>query len=190
MLSLIQDGKRKHISATIPLSHHAGSPPFRSPFVSTFVSNSGTPTYAVYTPPSTSHCSSFALVALHGAGVDPAERDSGWTRSIAQREKEWIVWPLGLTEWGFDWHGGSVQDVLTATDHLVAAEKAWNKAMAFARPCSPPRKLVALGHSNGGQGKSCHQLSKSHLTLFLKLGAWYMVSHYPDLFVGGVPASG
>lgn len=68
------------------------------PLLSTFLSNTGTPSYSLYTPPSSLSASSGTILALHGAGVDPV-RDLEWTRSIPRRTNEWIVWPLGLTEW-------------------------------------------------------------------------------------------
>lgn len=81
-----------------------------APFLSTFLSNTRTPSYAMYTPPTHSNgsfCSSAAFLALHGAGVEASS--SSWTESIQARRNEWVVWPTGLTSWGYDWHGPSLK---------------------------------------------------------------------------------
>lgn len=150
------------------------------PFLSTFLSNTQTPTYALYTPPSSpgsSSCSSHsnaAVLALHGAGVNPSTARDFWTNSIPAREKSWIVWSLGLTEWGYDWHGPSLRDARSSVDHLEQVETLWEeKITKTRRSCEKKRrKVVVMGHSNGGQG------------------AWHYLSHYPDEVLGGVPASG
>ncbi|ORY88575.1 hypothetical protein BCR35DRAFT_276583, partial [Leucosporidium creatinivorum] len=166
-------GVKSSLSTTIrlPVSRLSTSEP--SPILSTFLSNTDTPSYAVYTPPKTATaCSSVALLALHGAGVDPATSPS-WTSSIKQREREWIVWPLGLSAWGYDWHGASVKDVEAAISHLQDIQRSWKRAHGLSdQSCPRAKKLVVLGHSNGGQG------------------AWHYMSHFPDRVLGGVPASG
>lgn len=165
-----------------------------NPMLSTFITNSGTVTYALYTPPTSPHsCARVALLALHGAGVDPASSPS-WTSSIGVRDKEWIVWPLGLTEWGYDWHGpslqvsvgprcahrrgprssfGTTQDVLLAVQHLSHVEELWRKAWSLVPlldpECSRDKKLIALGHSNGGQGalRLSHSTKKKSLIILI-----------------------
>lgn len=115
ILRLSQGLRTFNLSTTLNLPISASAPTNPRAFLSTFLSNTLSPTYALYTPPSTISCSPFALLALHGAGVDPASSPS-WTSSFPAREEEWIVWPLGLTEWGYDWHAGSlvVSRVLSA----------------------------------------------------------------------------
>jgi poly(3-hydroxybutyrate) depolymerase len=102
-------GVQSNLSTTVQLALPRLSDSETSPILSTFLSNTGAPSYALYTPPkNASACSSVALLALHGAGVDPATSPS-WTSSIKQRDQNWIVWPLGLSAWGYDWHGASVK---------------------------------------------------------------------------------
>ncbi|SCZ96071.1 BZ3500_MvSof-1268-A1-R1_Chr8-1g09984 [Microbotryum saponariae] len=143
--------------------------------ISTYLSNSGAPTYASFRPPrATLTCSPIVVLALHGAGVDPATAPE-WASSIKPRQEDWIVFPLGLTEWGYDWQGPSLHDSFSAVHHLKSHLKVkWAKAHGLLEDVTSceVKKLVVLGHSNGGQG------------------AWYLMSRYPDLVAGGVPAAG
>ncbi|KAJ7871501.1 hypothetical protein B0H14DRAFT_3570057 [Mycena olivaceomarginata] len=86
------------------------------------------------------------ILCLHGAGVDITQ--SFWIDSLPLQQHSWLVAPSGLTSWGLDWHGPSAND-------------AWGSVDA----------VVAIGHSNGGQG------------------AWYLASRFPDRVLGLVPAS-
>ncbi|SCV67268.1 BQ2448_5914 [Microbotryum intermedium] len=170
--SLSKDSRYSHL-IVFPIVDSSPSNP--SVLISTYLSNSGVPTYASYRPPrATSTCSPFVLLALHGAGVDPATAPE-WVPSIKPRQEEWIVFPLGLTEWGYDWHGPSLHDSFSAVRHLKDhLEEKWAKVhgLSEAAMACEVEKLVVLGHSNGGQG------------------AWYLMSRYPDLVAGGVPAAG
>jgi hypothetical protein len=51
-------------------------------------------------------------------------------------------------------------------------------------------KLMVLGHSNGGQGKYSPRFYANRSMTAIVLGAWYLMSRFPDRVVGGVPASG
>lgn len=100
-----------------------------------------------------------ALVALHGAGVDPLS--PWWAGAIPRQERSWVVYPSGLGPWGYDWRGPSAQDVSAALATLCARE-----------PHSvSPDKFVIIGHSNGGQGTN------------------YISSHFPDLVRGSIPVA-
>lgn len=149
------------------------SPPPTSPLISTFLSSTLTPSYSLYIPPLL--CDSAAsrtLLALHGAGTDPATATE-WSTSIERREKEWIVYPIGMTEWGTDWHGSSLGDERAAVKRLKELKKVWEQVECggeIEREYDDG-KLIVLGHSNGGQG------------------TWYFISHFPDEVLGSVPAS-
>jgi hypothetical protein len=56
------------------------------------------------------------LLALHGAGVDV--RNTFWADAIPDRPGGWAVLPQGKTEWGEDWHGGSMDDAWAGRDAL------------------------------------------------------------------------
>lgn len=56
------------------------------------------------------------ILALHGAGVDAA--DPIWSDVIPKREGGWAVLPTGRSEWGEDWHGGSMADAWAAREAL------------------------------------------------------------------------
>ncbi|KAM0787030.1 hypothetical protein ACM66B_006296 [Microbotryomycetes sp. NB124-2] len=167
-------GRPRHLDASLPLRRLSLKQARRSGFASTFVTNGGVASYAVYTPPTLEDCSRIVLLALHGAGVEPRESPF-WTQSIRTRKHEWIVWPLGLAPWGFDWHGPSLSDVDSAVQHLDQVRSYWLQASKTAQReplCETAQQLFVLGHSNGGQG------------------AWYFMSRFPDRVIGGVPASG
>ncbi|KAI5480162.1 UDP-galactose transporter [Pseudohyphozyma bogoriensis] len=132
----------------------------------------------MYTPPRLSSSSSsidVAILALHGAGVDPDPATSSWTSAVPP-QRAWIAWPFGLTEWGYDWHGPSLRDAKLAVQHLSKVQDLWGLAVgqkvASRKAKSEERKVIVIGHSNGGQG------------------AWYYMSRFPDDVVGGIPASG
>lgn len=56
------------------------------------------------------------ILALHGAGVDID--NPFWADAIPPREDGWAVLPQGKTEWGEDWHGGSMADAWASRDAL------------------------------------------------------------------------
>ncbi|KAM0747755.1 alpha/beta-hydrolase [Meredithblackwellia eburnea MCA 4105] len=143
------------------------------PLLSTFYTNSRAVSYALYTPPrDIVSASSGVILALHGAGVDPAKSPE-WTSSIKRRRSEWIVWPIGLTEWGYDWHGASLSDSRAALYHLSNVQQYLGRATGISVPPSDAhRRIVIMGHSNGGQG------------------TWYHASRFPDEVVAAIPAAG
>ncbi|KAF9519352.1 hypothetical protein BS47DRAFT_1358216 [Hydnum rufescens UP504] len=97
------------------------------------------------------------LVALHGAGVDV---DSPfWTNSIPRQQFNWVIYPSGLTPWGYDWRGPSVLDVFASV-----------KALRTREPIIA-EQFVAIGHSNGGQG------------------AFFIASRYPDIVPAAIPVA-
>lgn len=68
------------------------------------------------------------------------------------------MFPIGLTEWGADWHGGSLKDSLAAVVQTREVRRRWAEVWeevfdgAGEDGKLPP--LVVVGHSNGGQGDS------------------------------------
>ncbi|KAJ3326374.1 hypothetical protein HDU76_012977 [Blyttiomyces sp. JEL0837] len=108
------------------------------------------------------------VLALHGAGVEASLEF--WTNAYKQQDYAWTLFPTGRTPWGFDWHGPSfknVESALLALSHLhgVPPEHALEVGL-------DEKKILITGHSNGGQG------------------AWWMTSHYPDMALAAIPASG
>ncbi|KAJ3034657.1 hypothetical protein HDV00_004796 [Rhizophlyctis rosea] len=119
------------------------------------------------------------ILALHGAGVEASS--SYWTDSYRQQDSAWnsmvsaviSAFEERLTDQhlrGYDWHGPSYWNIETALDALRM------------RPGVPDNLLQSVGvnrerqiyagHSNGGQG------------------AWWLLSHYPDKALAGLPAAG
>ncbi|KAJ3053644.1 hypothetical protein HK097_003757 [Rhizophlyctis rosea] len=108
------------------------------------------------------------VLALHGAGVEASS--SYWTESYRRQKNAWVLFPTGRTPWGYDWHGPSFWNIESALDALRL------------RPGVPDdlvnsvgvnrERLIYAGHSNGGQG------------------AWWLLSHYPDRALAGLPAAG
>lgn len=113
-----------------------------------------TPTKALHLPP--------VLLALHGAGVD--YRSDEWIEAMPQIPGMWAVLPSGRTEWGEDWHGGSLLDVWAARDALYP--------LLLRAGIETSRETVLIGHSNGGQG------------------AWHTAARYPDRIRGVVAVAG
>lgn len=56
------------------------------------------------------------ILALHGAGVDVD--NPAWAEAIPAIPGTWAVLPQGKSEWGEDWHGGSMDEVWAARDAL------------------------------------------------------------------------
>ncbi|KAL7421865.1 hypothetical protein Q5752_003636 [Cryptotrichosporon argae] len=101
------------------------------------------------------------LLALHGAGVDPAA--AAWTAALPTAHT-WAVLANGKNEWGEDWHGASMAE-------SWAAREAFDRVVsALGKECGT--ETVLLGHSNGGQG------------------AWHLAARYPDKIAGLIVASG
>ncbi|KAJ3300309.1 hypothetical protein HK104_002128 [Borealophlyctis nickersoniae] len=129
--------------------------------------------YAMVRPPKRT-CTTFpekkcpVMLTLHGAGVEAAS--TYWTDAYKQQEYAWLLYPTGRTPWGYDWHGPSYHNVIAALDalHLLPGVPSdLESEMGVNR-----QRLIYTGHSNGGQG------------------AWWMLSHYPDIAIAGLPAAG
>ncbi|CAB4492540.1 hypothetical protein RhiirA1_538356 [Rhizophagus irregularis] len=108
------------------------------------------------------------LVALHGAGVEA--NAEFWTNAYPKQEFSWILLPTGRTLWGYDWHGPSLLNIQYAIKALMNPTGIFKDYLKNSIPDS--NKLFISGHSNGGQG------------------AWYFISHYPDLVIASTPAAG
>ncbi|ORX36656.1 hypothetical protein BD324DRAFT_626687 [Kockovaella imperatae] len=100
-------------------------------------------------------------LALHGAGVTPEWEM--WT-SAPPKNGAWSVLPMGRTEWGEDWHGGSMAEAWRARE--VFGEMAAEVGVKVSE------KTLLIGHSNGGQG------------------AWHLAARYPDRIIGVIAAAG
>ncbi|EXX51824.1 hypothetical protein RirG_258240 [Rhizophagus irregularis DAOM 197198w] len=70
---------------------------------------------------------------------------------------------MGRTLWGYDWHGPSLLNIQYAIKALMNPTGIFKDYLKNSIPDS--NKLFISGHSNGGQG------------------AWYFISHYPDLIL-------
>lgn len=109
------------------------------------------------------------ILALHGAGVDILQQDF-WIRSLPKNKYSWMVVPTGRTSWGLDWHGPSAKDAFDSVNALSSVLSKRPDWSLNAPPVNMP--VVAIGHSNGGQG------------------VWYLASRYPDRVLAIVPAAG
>jgi hypothetical protein len=116
------------------------------------------------------------ILVLDGAGVDILQQDF-WVLSLPKNKYSWMVVPTGRTSWvhptipapvlypltirkGLDWHGPSAKDAfesVNALSSILIKRPDWS---LNAPPVNMP--VVAIGHSNGGQG------------------VWYLASRYPD----------
>ncbi|KAG0302935.1 hypothetical protein BGZ98_007110 [Dissophora globulifera] len=146
------------------------------PYKYTFLDVDGTVHYAAAIPPSDPSSqpadSAPVLVALHGAGVEVAQSPF-WLSEYQQRERTWIVLPTGRTPWGYDWHGASIKNVFSAIQSLAKSLPGVPEILRSVPGMVPdPERLFMAGHSNGGQG------------------AWYMVTHFPDLAIAATPVAG
>ncbi|KAG0312763.1 hypothetical protein BGZ99_009275 [Dissophora globulifera] len=146
------------------------------PYKYTFLDVDGTVHYAAAIPPSDPSSqpadSAPVLVALHGAGVEVAQSPF-WLSEYQQRERTWIVLPTGRTPWGYDWHGASIKNVFSAIQSLAESLPGVPEISRSVPGMVPdPERLFMAGHSNGGQG------------------AWYMVTHFPDLAIAATPVAG
>ncbi|KAH8924862.1 alpha/beta-hydrolase [Atractiella rhizophila] len=130
---------------------------------------------AVVTPPTSSpaqfKCQSKGktILYLHGAGASPLAQDI--RTSFPPQEDAWIVFPLGRTEWGMDWHGPSIIEArYAARGGLEVVKRVYCRLQP--EQTYLENKLVVVGHSNGGQG------------------TWYLTERWPDEILAAVPASG
>ncbi|QRW22586.1 alpha/beta hydrolase family protein [Rhizoctonia solani] len=155
----------------------------------TYRSVSGTPASAVVIPPpnKTHHITtqSRILLALHGAGV--MHTHPFWISALPRPEYAWVLVVQGLTPWGLDWREASRADVCAALRALVLKlVGVWHEddyctahdlatEITVPKPPGVPVKtipVVAIGHSNGGQG------------------ALHLASAFPDCIPALIPAAG
>ena len=142
----------------------ASAAPFKMTFASPSAPSQGWPasvSYAMVVPPHETLTSSEAhppvILALHGAGVDAEV--SFWTGAMPVRPGGWAVLPTGKSEWGEDWHGGSMADAWAAREALPMVTSRLGVQVS--------EDTLLCGHSNGGQG------------------AWHLAARYPERIVGG-----
>ncbi|KAF8668028.1 Prolyl oligopeptidase family [Rhizoctonia solani] len=155
----------------------------------TYRSVSGTPASAVVIPPpNKTHnitTQSRILLALHGAGV--MHTHPFWISALPRPEYAWVLVVQGLTPWGLDWREASRADVCAALRALVLKlvgvwhEDDYCTAHDLATEITVPKPpgvlvktipVVAIGHSNGGQG------------------ALHLASAFPDCIPALIPAAG
>ncbi|EUC55212.1 alpha/beta hydrolase family protein [Rhizoctonia solani AG-3 Rhs1AP] len=180
------------ITVTIPVQNHpalAQLPENIQEILMTYRSVSGTPASAVVLPPpnQTYQISprSRILLALHGAGV--MHTHPFWISALSRPEHAWVLVVQGLTPWGLDWREASRADVCAALRALVLRlVGAWHEddyctthdrvreIVLPNRPAVPVSTLpvVAIGHSNGGQG------------------SLHLASLFPDCIPALIPAAG
>lgn len=136
VISIKVEDRKIKLPCDLKLQHH--SPAHCKPFMITFASPSepragqspALVSFAMVVPPKSSRTRTPSdkqvrrappvMLALHGAGVDI--RNPFWWDAIPDRPHGWAVLPQGKTEWGEDWHGGSMDDAWaarTAVEDLV-----------------------------------------------------------------------
>ncbi|KAK4687850.1 hypothetical protein P7C73_g2265, partial [Tremellales sp. Uapishka_1] len=170
LVHLREDGKDRQMQIEIPITHRDTND--RQPFKITFASSAppsreppALVSHAVVVPPPSSEIVSPpppVILALHGAGVDISDRF--WADAIPRIQGGWAVLPTGRNEWGEDWHGGSMADVLGAREAFGVIIGRLGIVVSAG--------TLLMGHSNGGQG-ACH-----------------LAARYPDKFIGVVIAAG
>jgi pimeloyl-ACP methyl ester carboxylesterase len=123
------------------------------------------------------------LLAMHGAGV--MHTSPFWLSALPRPQAAWVLVVQGLTPWGLDWREASRADVCAALRALVlrlagfwnekdyctthdlvesVAHRTWAKRQ--------PIPVIAIGHSNGGQG------------------SLQLASLFPDCIPALIPAAG
>ncbi|CUA68055.1 Guanine nucleotide exchange factor LTE1 [Kluyveromyces lactis NRRL Y-1140] [Rhizoctonia solani] len=182
-----------HINTTtIPIRNHpelSQLPEDTQGILLTYHSVSGTPASAVVLPPpKDTHqitARSRILLALHGAGV--MHTHPFWISSLPRPEHTWVLVVQGLTPWGLDWREASRADVCAVLRALVLRlVGTWREddyctthdlVPDIVLPNRSPIPattipVVAIGHSNGGQG------------------SLHLASSFPDCIPALIPAAG
>lgn len=170
VINVTRGERQWQLGTRLPLKHVSSRSP--KPLIMTFTSPAplslpALVSAAVVIPPSTPSVSADdpppVLLALHGAGV-PTPSDE-WNDAMPNIPGMWAVLPSGRTEWGEDWHGGSLADVWGARDALpIVVERTGLP--------TPSSETLLIGHSNGGQG------------------AWHAAARYPDRIRGVIAVAG
>ncbi|CEL52888.1 hypothetical protein RSOLAG1IB_05956 [Rhizoctonia solani AG-1 IB] len=180
------------ILVTIPIQAHSSFSRISEDtegILLTYYSVSGTPASAVVLPPSNGTqpitAQSRILLALHGAGV--MHTHPFWISALPRPEHTWVLVAQGLTPWGLDWREASRADVCAALRALVlqlvgvwseddycTAHDLITETTLPNRPELPIKTIpvVAIGHSNGGQG------------------SLHLASSFPDCIPALIPAAG
>ncbi|KAH7320546.1 hypothetical protein B0J17DRAFT_685121 [Rhizoctonia solani] len=180
------------IIVTIPIQNHVDlSQLSEDPkgFLMTYHSASGTPASAIVLPPPNKTYQittrSRILLALHGAGV--MHTHPFWISALPRPEYAWVLVVQGLTPWGLDWREASRADVCAALRALVlrlvgvwheddycTTHDQLREIVLPDQPSVPVETIpvIAIGHSNGGQG------------------SLHLASSFPDCIPALVPAAG
>ncbi|KAG9079401.1 hypothetical protein FS749_008552 [Ceratobasidium sp. UAMH 11750] len=155
--------------------------------IMSYTSVSGIPASAVLLPPNSTNfdvnLDTRILVAMHGAGV--MHTSPFMLAALPRPRHTWVLVVQGLTPWGLDWREASRADVCSALRELVLRlAGTWNEE-DYCTPhdtvTSVTRRadvghiaipVIAIGHSNGGQG------------------ALYLASQFPDSIPALIPAAG
>lgn len=194
--------------ADISLTLHLPVASAQGPITSTFLSNTQTTSYSLYTPPSSPALKpAGTILALHGAGLDPAKSPE-WTSSIPQRPSEWIVWPIGLTPWVrsrcFVFRVGSDLDLRATTGTAAVCTTSrprwhtWRTSRsAGLEPCrwitvSSKGPLIrgSLFSATATADRVRRPCRDRERIADFREGAWFFLARFPDEVLGGVPASG
>ncbi|KAG8700358.1 hypothetical protein FRC11_013010, partial [Ceratobasidium sp. 423] len=174
---------------TLPIHNHPSLSQLPEGVLLTYHSVSGTPASAVVLPPpGEAHqitARSRILLALHGAGV--MHTHSFWISALPRPEHAWVLVVHGLTPWGLDWREASRADVCAALKALVlqligiwreddycTTHDLIPETVLPNRPNVPVEAIpvIAIGHSNGGQG------------------SLHLASSFPDCIPALIPAAG
>lgn len=116
-LKIVSSGK--DMLLRIPLNHRQHWTTDKSPAVFTHMSPTDSPTIGVLIPPAGGSAygpddTEPSILALHGAGVPV--RSEEWTDSIPHRRTGWAILASGMTEWGLDWHGATMESAWSAAE--------------------------------------------------------------------------
>ncbi|KAG8792028.1 hypothetical protein FRC12_007461 [Ceratobasidium sp. 428] len=153
--------------------------------LTSYTSVSNIPASAVVLPPNSTNLEVTSdtriLLAMHGAGV--MHTSPFVAATLPRPAHTWVLIVQGLTPWGLDWREASRADTCSALRALVLRlVGTWNEE-DYCTPHDPSVAdphvvegkripVVAIGHSNGGQG------------------ALHLASSFPDSIPALIPAAG
>lgn len=185
------------LRTVIYITHHRSLSDIGDPtqgVLLTYHSVSGTPASAIVLPPNETQLTitvdSRILLALHGAGV--MHTSQFWLSVLPRPRHTYVLVVQGLTPWGLDWREASRADVCAALRALVLRlVGTWrvedycathdttlaiitNDGLNIAIPGPEVLAIpvIAIGHSNGGQG------------------SLQLASLFPDCIAALIPAAG
>ncbi|KAG8735497.1 hypothetical protein FRC10_010459 [Ceratobasidium sp. 414] len=153
----------------------------------TYTSVSNIPASAILLPPNSTNLDvgpdTRVLLAMHGAGV--MHTSPFMLAALPRPRHTWVLVVQGLTPWGLDWREASRADVCSALRGLVLRlAGSWNEE-DYCTPHDAVKSVtrwpgvgqnlipvIAIGHSNGGQG------------------VLHLASQFPDCIPALIPGAG